>query len=313
VEKSVKKDLLRGERWPVYKAYDISLENGEFFVKAPVDSLLERVGERTSEDGGHTIEYRLRDPAADIAFPYAPLRTPELLVDLADLADEPITPEVVRSWAEVYGLLACSPEEDVVDAEGILVKGWGRRDSVARFSEAARELGACLRMYEAVKHEGPVDLEELSASLGPLPPAFEVVLETWKRHNTVERPWLYGVIGRMVQTRIREHCYPKLVIFTQGGNPSGRYGLGYGYNSSLGAIWLLMAQLLDSQNVTYCRLPDCGRVIEFMPGKPVPTDAPKGARKGYKTRKDTKFCPSKKRSCRQNYRYRKTAGWRGYT
>jgi hypothetical protein len=74
-----------------------------------------------------------------------------------------------------------------------------------------------------------------------------------------------------------------------------------------------MAQMLDSQNVKHCELPDCGRVINFMPGEPLPPDAPRGARKVYKTRKDKKFCDSEKRPCRQNYWYRKTAGWSGYT
>jgi hypothetical protein len=74
-----------------------------------------------------------------------------------------------------------------------------------------------------------------------------------------------------------------------------------------------MAQLLDSQNVTYCRLFACGRVIDFKLGEQLPADAPKGARKGYKTRKDKMFCDSDKRPRRQNYWYRKTAGWPGYT
>jgi hypothetical protein len=240
------------------------------------------------------------------------------MVDLANLADGPITPQVVVGWADENGLLGCSWEEDVVEGEDptgekIRVQGDGRRDSVARFEEAAREVRACLRMYETAKREGPVNLDELSMSLGPLPAAFGDVLQPWKRHKTVERPWLYGVIGAMVQTRLREHCFPKLVTFTRSGNPSGRFGLGYGFKNLLGAIWLLMAQMLDSQNVKHCELPDCGRVINFMPGEPLPPDAPRGARKVYKTRKDKKFCDSEKRPCRQNYWYRKTAGWSGYT
>src|SRR5215217_7450030 len=263
VEKAVKEELLRGDTWPVYEDYGVTEENGEVFVIAPPHSFIERVREKTLEDGSRIIEHRLRDPSADIKFPYSPLRTPELLVDMAELADEPITPEAVVGWAEVYGLLSCSPEEDVVEAEletgeRTREQGWGKRDSVARFAEAAAEVRVCLRAFEAAKHEGPINLDELSASVGSLPPIFWEVWEPWKRHRSVERPWLYGVIGRTVQIRIREYCYPKLVIFTRSDYPSGRFGLGYGFNSLLGAIWLLMAQLLDSQNVTYCRLPDCG-------------------------------------------------------
>lgn len=134
----------------------------------------------------------------------------------------------------------------------------------------------------------------------------------------MERPWLYGVIGRTVQERIREHCYPKLTIFTLSGNPSGRFGIGYGFYNLLGAVWLQMAWLLDSDNATYCKLPDCGRVITIEPGQPAPDSEVKDAdgrwksnvRGTYKTRRDIEFC--KDRPCRQNYSYRKTAGWPGY-
>jgi hypothetical protein len=300
LEKSVKEELQLRDGWQVYKHYEITEEDGDLFVQAPVESL--------------------RDLTEDVLSIYAPLQTTELLVDLARLADEPITPETVVGWAEVYGLLACSPEEDVVVlAEGISVTGEGRRDSVTRFADAAREVRACLRVYEAAKREGPVNLEELTASVGPLPPIFWKVLQPWERYKTVERPWLYGVIGRLVQERIREHCYPKLTIFTRSGNPSGRFGLGYGFNSLLGAIWLQVAWLLDSDDATRCKLPDCGRLITIEPGQAAPYSEFKDANGKwksnvhgtYKTRKDIEFC--KDRPCRQNYSYRKTAGWPGYT
>src|SRR5215213_7119942 len=79
------------------------------------------------------------------------------------------------------------------------------------------------------------------ASIGSLPQIVYKVLESWKRYRSVERPWLYGVIGRTVQERIREHCYPKLTIFTRSGNPSGWFGLGYGFYNLLGAVWLQVA------------------------------------------------------------------------
>jgi hypothetical protein len=190
---------------------------------------------------------------------------------------------------------------------------------VARFAEAATEIRACLRLYEAARREGPVSLDELSPLVDLLPLE---VLEPWKRQKTVERPWLYGVIARTVHTRIREHCYPKLTIFTRGGNPSGRFGLDYGFNSLLGAVWLQMAWLLDEnvgENAAYCKLPDCGRLITIESGQPAPDTMFKDAddkwkrnvRGTYKTREDIEFCQD--RPCRQKYWYRKTAGWPGYT
>jgi hypothetical protein len=304
LEESVKEKLQRSERWPVYKRYEIIPEDEGLFVVAPPVSQ----GDSMTDD--------------DVLSFYPPLQARELLVELAEFADKPITPEDVRRWAEVYGLLCSSPEEDVVSFKGISFTGLRRRERVARFVEAATEVRVCLRALEAVRREGPVNLEELSTSLGPLPPIFREVLESWKRHKTVERPWLYGVIGRTVQKRIREHCYPKLTIFTRDGKPSGRFGLDYyGFYNLLGAVWLHMAWLLDEnvgENATYCRLPDCGRLITIEPGQPASDAEFKGAgdkwksnvRGTYKTRIDIEFC--KKRPCRQKYSYRKTHGWSGY-
>jgi hypothetical protein len=305
MEQSVKEKLLRSAGWPVYKHYEID-EDG-LFVEAPIGSLI-------TPDGS------LRDPIEDVMSFYAPLWTQEVLVELAALADEPITAETVKDWADLYGLLACSREDDVVRAEFVggqfEIRHLGRRESVARFAEAASEIRTCLRAYEALKREGPMKLEELDVSLDRLPPK---VLHRRERHKGTERPWLYDVIGRMIQTRIHEHCFPQLTTFTRGGNPSGRFGLGYGFHSLLGAVWLQMAWMLHADNETRCKLPDCGRVITIKPGEPA-SDAnfkdfdgkfKSNVRGRYKTRKDTEFC--KNRPCRQKYSYRKKAGWPNYT
>jgi hypothetical protein len=302
LEKSIKEVLQRSESWPVYEHYKIREEDDGLFVVAPVSQL----GPMTDDD---------------VMSVYAPLRARELVADLAKLADEPITPEDVRNWAEIYGLLCSSREEDVITFKGISFKGYSRRESVARFAEAAMEVRACLRLYEAARREGPVNLGELSLSIDLLPPSFRKVLESWKRYRTMERPWLYGVIGRMVQDRIRAHCYPQLTIFTRSGNPSGRFGLGYGFYNLLGAVWLQMAWLLDEnigENMAHCKLPDCGRLITIEPGQAAQEPEFKDAygkwksnvRGTYKTRVDIDFC--KDRPCRQNYWYRKKAGWPGY-
>lgn len=304
LEESIKEKLQGSQAWWVYKRYESSPEDDGLFVVAPF----------VSQRGPTTDD--------DLMYAYAPLREGDLLRDLAEFADEPITPErIVENWAEIYGLLCSSGDEDVITFKGFPFKGLRRRESVARFTEAATEVRACLRLYEAARREGPVNLQELSASVGPLPPIFWEVLESWNRHKTVERPWLYGVIGRMVQTRIREHCYPKLTIFTRNNNPSGRFGLGYGFYNLLGVAWLQMAWLLDGnvgENTAYCKLPDCGRLITIELGQPAPDAMFKDAgdewkrnvRGTYRTRKDIDFCQD--RPCRQKYWYRKRAGWPGY-
>ena len=80
-----------------------------------------------------------------------------------------------------------------------------------------------------------------------------------------------------------------------------------------------MAWLLDDnlgEDATYCKLPDCGRLITIKSGEPTELRDSDGKLKSivrgrYKTRKDTEFC--KNRPCRQKYSYRKKAGWPGYT
>jgi hypothetical protein len=174
-----------------------------------------------------------------------------------------------------------------------------------------------LRTYEALRRPDDLDLEKLSSEVGPLP---EDALRPRERKQGHERAWLFGVLGRMIQTRLHEHCYPQFNIYTRGGYPTGRFVLSWGFHSLLGAVWLLTAWLLDNESsVKFCRLPDCRRVITFEPGKSADEigtikDAEgrfkRNARGKYKTRTDRYFCRG--RGCKQKYNYRKKAGWHGY-
>ena len=159
-------------------------------------------------------------------------------MDLAELAEKPITPEAVVGWAEIYGLLASSRSEDVLEQPGLLggeerISGFGCRESVPSFAEAAKEIRTCLRAYEALRGREDLDLAELSARTDPLPTK---ALRPWERKPGYERAWLFGVLGRMVQMRLSEHCYPQFNTYTRGGHPRGRYALTYGFHGLIGAI-----------------------------------------------------------------------------
>lgn len=320
--KAVTKEL-RDAVWPVYEHYEILEEDGEMFVVASVshasfvepepieDSVIkkgEMKGRRWREFGG-------REPLEDHMTLYAPLKTPELVVELAKLAEEEITPEDVLGWAEFYGLLASIPGDDTVSTyDGFVnlrVNGWGRRESVRRFAEAAREIRACLRIYEALTADEVVDLDELSAAAGPLPLE---VLRQWDRREGEERSWLFRVLGRIIQARLNEHCYPQFTTYTAGGLAAGKFALSWGFKNLLGAIWLHMAWLLEAEGdrVRRCKLPGCLRVIHFEPGEPASDPGLKmNTRRKYKTRVDREFC--KGRGCKQKYHYRKKAGWLDYS
>jgi hypothetical protein len=288
--------------------------------------MFEPVADETDEHGQRVKAYRGRDPSQDASqyvplrdsrpvadSNYAPLRAPELVVELANRADNLITPEVVLDWAETYGLLASSKEEDVLEDEvlGGTISGHACRESVSAFASAAGEVRMCLRIYEALGREGELDLKKLSSEIGPLPTNELVgVMRSWELEPGHERAWLFGVLGRVTQARLHEHCYPQFNIYTRGGYPTGRFVLSWGFHNLLGAIWLQFVGMLeDEDSVRFCRLPDCRRVITIDPGEPSYEISVPG-RGTYKTRSDRVFC--KGRPCKQKYNYRKKAGWLGY-
>jgi hypothetical protein len=91
----------------------------------------------------------------------------------------------------------------------------------------------CLTAYEAATTgEGPLDLRALEATSKSLPIK---ALRPWERREGEERRWVLRAVGNMVQTRISEHCYPKLSHY-----PDSRFALSYGFKNLLGAIWPLM-------------------------------------------------------------------------
>jgi hypothetical protein len=311
--RAVKKDS-PSRPWPVYRRYEPIEEGGVSYVVASV-GLFEEIVDETGDRGGQGRRWRGREPekteADKIALkPCAPLQTPELIVDLAELADKPITPEAVVGWAETYGLLASSRLEDVLEQSGLVgrerISGYGCRESVPSFEKAAKEIRTCLRAYEALRGRKDLDLAELSARTDRLPTE---ALRPWERKPGHERAHLFGVLGRMVQMRLHEHCYPQFNIYTRGGHPTGRYVLTHGFHGLIGAIWIQFAWLLESESrhVKFCKLPDCRRVVSFEPSEDLDADPDAEAHGRRKTRKDRVFC--KGRGCKQKYDYRRKQGW----
>ena len=314
----------------MYKHYEICEEDGEPFVVAPISFTSffesepegEGIVQEGEMEGRRWQKFAGRRPEDDSMTLYAPLTTPEVVLELAALADKEITPEDVLGWAEVYGLRGIPGDDAVSTDEGFgrfQVKGWGRRDNVRRFAEAAGEIRTCLRAYEAITADEEVDLEYLLSATSPLP---RRVRRPWERRAGEERSWIFGTLGRMVQMRLNEHCHPQFTIYTHGGLATGRFALSWGFQGLLGAIWLQMAWLLEAEGerVKRCKLPSCLRVIRFEPGKSADElgsikDADgtfrKNTRGKYKTREDIEFC--KGLGHKQKYHYRKKAGWPGYS
>lgn len=321
---AVKKEL-RNTGWPVYEEYEICEEDGEAFVIAPIshasffrpDPMQELSAQEGYTQGRVWRRYVGRDPIEDAMSHYAPLRTPELILELAQLAEKEITSEAVLGWAQVYGLLGF-PDEDTVRADdGFLkfkVERMGRRGSVRRFAEAAGEIRACLRIYEAITVDKDVNLDELSSVAILLPRKAFIPFGPMEQQIGKERSWLFRVIGRTIQMRLDEYCYPLFGPHTYKGIANGKFSLTWGFRGLIGALWLHMAWLLEAegQRVRRCKLPGCLRVIHFEPGKSLADPGlKKNARGKYKTRADREFCEG--RGCKQKYHYRKKAGWPGYS
>jgi len=217
-------------------------------------------------------------------------------------------------WAEIYGLLGIL-DDDAVRTHDEFVNfkagGLARKESVRKFEVAAGEIRTCLRIYEAITAQKDVDLDELSGVAGPLP--LEALRE-WDRREGEERAWLFRVLGRMVQIRLSENCYPQLNTYFRGGFATGKFALSWGFKNLIGAIWLHMAWLLESEGerVRRCKLPGCLRVVHFEPGESANNPGLRANVRGkYKTRVDREFCEG--RGCKQKYNYRKKAGWPGYS
>lgn len=327
--KAVKGDL-RNKGWPVYERYEIRVEGEEEFVVAPIsrDSFFERTpSEDTMSRDEEGKDWRLRkyrglDPTRADALNcdapyYAPLRAPELVLELAELAEREITPADVKDWAEIYGLLGI-PGDDVIEFyDGFVrhrVKNLGRRESVQRFAEAAGEVRACLRIYEAITADQDVDVGGLTPVTNLLPRKVFEPFGPLEEHVGKERPWLFDVLGHLVRTRLDEYCYPRFTTYTHNNLATGRFALSWGFKGLIGAVWLHVAWLLEAEgeSVKRCRLPGCLRVIRFESGE-LPTDPGlrRNVRGKYKTRSDREFC--KDRGCKQKYNYHKKRGRPGYS
>jgi len=324
--KAVKKTQ-PSKQWPVYSKYKVQVdeESAESYVVA-CTSMAEPASDETDEHGQRVKSYRGRDPMQDataylplrdskpvVDSKYAPLMAPELVVELANVADNPIIPEIVLDWAETYGLLASSKEEDVLVDEviGIPIVDHACRESVSAFATAAEAVRMCLRVYEALNRDEELDLEKLAAEIGHLSETKLVrEMRSWEREPGHERAWLFDVLGRVTQARLLEHCYPQFNIYTRDRYPSGRFVLSWGFHNLLGAIWLQFAGMLENENsARFCRLPDCRRLITIESGEPSYEISVPG-RGTYKTRSDRVFCRG--RPCKQKYHYRRTRGWEGY-
>lgn len=209
---------------------------------------------------------------------------------------------VVIDWAERYGLLDkpwtfaltfTTQRSDEEQPAWMRDRGTDRLQSVWEFFLAAKQANRCLRLYEAVMAEKEPDFETLQ-------------LYGIERDEPEEmsRAALMEVM-EIVQRNLKGYCYPRLYYNKDTGQPLPV--IGWSFHTLRGALYILMARLLTAspENIRRCAYPGCTRIIrlEREPDESLPASRSikKNDRsKGYRTRRDKKFCSPRHRHAYYN-------------
>ena len=192
--------------------------------------------------------------------------------------------EIALGWAEDYGVLGLTRREgSMADPRG------GEGDTVEAFCEEAKWAYRMLSLYEAATDPNEVDAN-LADAYAP---------EEWQEGVTlkdveyvVRRRALNDVLY-IVEEKVGEYSIPALY------RDGDRIVQGWRFDSLLGAMWLQMMWLVTSKDAPRrCAGPGCNRIISYeQPQQPQEWgDQPAAPWKkndrsrGYRTRKDKKFC-----------------------
>jgi hypothetical protein len=257
---------------------------------------------------------RLPSKRRPIEGAYEPLLSPyeELFLRFARLADNGGLDDeldtdrnaaVALGWAEDYGVLGLTPTKEAGAWWGDSRGGPG--DTVEAFAFEAWTANRTLRLYEAARREGGVDVETIAGiAQETQPPRYHGLIASTPG---LARDWALAQAATNVQSRISRYAYPQLYM-----RASGAPVEGYGFANLLGALWLQAMWLLVANDVQQCKYPGCNRVITYeQPEKPL--HHKKGERKPYKTRRDKDFCNNTcvQRNRRMNQRLHRVAEHEG--
>lgn len=174
---------------------------------------------------------------------------------------------------------------------------------------AVNTVGSALWAYKLATAENPPNDKDKGTYVGVMP---RKALPNWKMRFNGDPQWQLEVVAKTVQMGLEEHCHPSLTVFTDNRLPSGRFSLGYGFRTLVGAMWLQMARLMEDggESTKFCRVPECPRLIYFEPGEPREVDTENDNVRGkQKTHKNKAFCSH---NCTSKYSYRRRQGWPGY-
>jgi hypothetical protein len=238
---------------------------------------------------------------------YRPLvETPALFLEFARLAEGgEITREVWLEWVERYGVLGLdwrtSNEAMFTGLFGPVRQEGGPKENFRTFVIEARNANRLLRLMEAIESPKGPDLNSFSKELWDI---YGLHLPgNIRRMSPKEaRVWGTGEAWHEVEKQIRE-CYPTVIP------ADGGFVQGWGFHSLISAMYLQMMWLLTAatgpnvgNDVRWCKRPECTKVVDYrQPEQPAALGTKKNDRsRGYKTRKDKKFCSD---LCKGLYHY----------
>jgi hypothetical protein len=278
--------------WRVYDTYEIvrDAEVGHFVYAPPPPTNI--VAYPTDSKGPVVSRWEQDDGIREV---YAPLRLDGLFLEFATLVEEaPVDARVVKDWAERYGLLGrpwsrmvtifgTKAEIDEEEPEWMSCRGTDRLQEVSEFSRTAEEANRCLRLYEAAaSEEGPIreDLEFYGIS--------------WSEPGKMRKDALFEV-SKIVQRNLTAHCYPQLTYNRIDG--TSHPVMTWGFHTLQGALFVQMARILTAKkrDIKRCEYPGCTKVVRIEGPKETDPSKMNDRSKGYKTRKDKKFCTPKHR------------------
>jgi hypothetical protein len=250
------------------------------------------IARSSKNDGSRFVQStRLSSKRRPIVGEYEPLLPPyeELFLKFArwpedremdEELDTDTNAAAALEWAEGYGVLGLTSAKEAGAWWGDPRGGPG--DTVEAFAFEAWTANKTLRLYEAAKREGGVDVETIAAiAQESQPPRYHGLIAS---SPGVARDWALDQAATNVQSRVSRYAYPQLYMRSSGAPVEG-----YGFANLLGALWLQAMWLLVANDVQQCENPMCNRVITYkQPEKP--SDHKKGKRKPYKTRNDKKHC-----------------------
>lgn len=235
---------------------------------------------------------------------YQPLvDTPALFLEFARLVDEDITRAVWMDWIHRYGVLGLglhNPRQaSCMEIRSAPIGGAG--ETYKNFVREASKANWLLRLYEYAKSpEEPVGGKIL-------PIGFKLQgYGEWYEPLTVPevntpaklKDWALDTVHFEINLYMRQ-CFPKLYPST--GEP--QFVMGWDFYSLLGAMYIQLAWLVAAkgEEVRWCKMPGCGKVIAFeQPTPPKNSGLRKNARGKYKTRTDKEFCDE---DCKGKYHY----------